>query len=241
MVDSSTLPTRPARLARGDAEAGSSARAARRWFLIAAPTLAGVCAVIGAAADPAVNEEGAALYAAYAADPDAVQIKSFAYHFAYGLWGAAAIVLAGLVRRRGSWIANGAGVLAFLGITTMPGFIAADFFDSAAGQVFGTDGAVQVGERAGDMWALVLMASTGALGLLLSLPVAALAAWRAGLIPWWAPVAATAGIAGGFMGVGANVPGALLLTAGFLALSVALVRVDRRAWEPAPSGPGAAA
>jgi hypothetical protein len=93
--------------ARSDERAGSSARSARRWFLIVAPVLAGLLAIVGAAADPAPGEQWRQLYDAYAADPDAVQIKSFAYHFAYALWGAAALLLVGLVRRRGSWIANG--------------------------------------------------------------------------------------------------------------------------------------
>ena len=239
MVDSSTVTTGSAAAAPADPAAGSSARAARRWFLVAAPALAGVCAVVGAAADPAVNQDGAALYAAYAADPDAVQIKSFAYHFSYLFLGAAALALVPHVRRRGSWLANVAGVLALLGITTMPGFIAVDFFDSATGQLFGVEGAVQVNERVGQMWALVVMAGTGGPSLLLALPLAALAAWRGGLLPWWGPLATTAGLAG-FMVVGANVPGALVMTAGFAVLSVALARIDRAA-EAAGTGPRAAA
>ena len=208
-----------------DASAGSSARAARRWFLILAPTLAGLLAVVGAAADPAAGENGRALYAAYANDPDAVQIKAFAYHFAYALWLAAALILVGLVRARGSWIANVAGVLALLGITTMPGFIAVDFVDSAVGQLFGVEGAVQVNERVEGMWALVALASTGGIGFILALPLAAVAAWRGGLIRWWAPLAVVGGIVGGFGVLGATVPGTVVLTAGFAVFSFALARM----------------
>ena len=125
---------------------GRTARSARRWFLILAPTLAGLLAIAGAVADPHTGD-GAAMYGAYAADPDSLQVKALAYHVSYVLWAAAALLLAGLVRRRGSWIANVAGVLALLGISTMPGFVLADFYDSSIGQAFGVDGALQVEDR----------------------------------------------------------------------------------------------
>jgi hypothetical protein len=158
-----------------------------------------------------------------------------AYHLAYALWATTALVLAGLVRRRGGWTANGGGVLAFLAITTVPGFLLADFYDSAIGQNFGADGALAIEEAMSGMWALTAMASSGVLGLLLCLPVATAAAWRARLVPWWAPAAATAGIVGGFVVVGANVPGAAVMAAGFIVLSVALARIDRAVWAPAPT------
>jgi hypothetical protein len=100
---------------------------------VLSPALAGLLAIAGAAADPFTGD-GAALYEAYAAEPERLQFKATAYHFAYLFWAAAALMLAGLVRRRGSWLANVAGVLALLGISTMPGFILADFYDSAIGQ-----------------------------------------------------------------------------------------------------------
>lgn len=212
-----------------------TALAARRWFLILAPALAGLLAIVGAAADPAVDQDGRVLFEVYAANPDAVQVKSMAYHLAYALWAVTALVLAGRVRRRGSWLANAGGVLAFLGITTVPGFLLADFYDGAIGQHFGADGALAVEESMGDMWALAVMVSSGVPGLLLCLPVALAAAWRAGLVRWWAPAAATLGIIGGFVLIGANVPGAAVMAAGFAVVSVALARVDRDAWAPTPA------
>ena len=230
MVDSSTV-RRENRVAPGST--GSSARAARRWFLVLAPTLAGLLAIAGAAADPYTGD-GAALYEAYANEPERLQFKALSYHFAYLFWTAAALFLAGLVRRRGSWLANVAGVLALLGISTMPGFILADFYDSSIGRLFGVDGALQVEDRMGDMWALIAMASTGALGLVLALPAATLAAWRAGLLPWWAVAAPTAGIVVGFFVLGPTVAAGVALTAGFVVLSVALARMDRSTGDAAP-------
>lgn len=231
MLSTAAKPKRPlSRTDSPDVRVGASARAARRWFLILAPVLAGLLAILGAAADPAAGEDGRPLYEAYANDPERLQFKAFGYHFSYALWGFAALLLAGLVRRRGSWLANVAGFLVLLGVTTMPGFILADFYDSAIGQTFGADGAVRVEEQMEGMWALIAIASTGAAGLIFALPVAALAAWRAGLIPWWAALAAIGGIAGGFIAIGANVAGAVVLTAGFSVLSLALGRMDHEAW-----------
>ena len=218
---------------RPDEEPGRSVRAARRWFLILAPALAGVLAIVGAVADPSTRT--GALFEAYAANP-----------------GRGAGEVDGLPpglrpvdRRRpgarrprappGSWLANVGATLAFLGITTIPGFLLADFYDSAIGQHVGVDGALAIEEAMSGMWALTVMASTGVVGLILCLPVAATAAWWAGLVPWWAPVAATAGIIGGFFVIGANVAGAGVLAAGFVVVSVALARMDRGAWVPAPS------
>ncbi|RZU30492.1 hypothetical protein [Blastococcus saxobsidens] len=206
------------------AERGRAAHSARRWFLITAPVLAGLLAIVGAAADPAVDLDGPELYRLYAENPDPLQIKSLSYHFAYAFWGVAALLLAWSVRGRGAWLANAAVLLAFLGATSLPGFLLADFYDSGIGQAFGVEGNVAVEEAMSGMWALLAMQISGVAGFLLGLPVATLAAWRGGLLPWWAPVAVTVGIGGGFFVVGANVPGALIMTAGFTVLSVALAR-----------------
>jgi hypothetical protein len=232
-VAHSEVDVRPTR--SGDA-AGASARAARHWVLVLSPVVAGVLAVAGALADPAVDQDGRVLFEIYAAEPGPLQWKSLAYHFAYGFWALAALLLAGRVRDRGSWVANVAGVLAFLGITTLPGFLLADFYDSAVGQTFGADGALRVADAMGGMWALTVMVSSGVAGLLLCLPVACVAAWRARMVAWWVPVAVTAGIVGGFLVIGANVPGALVMAAGFVVLSVALARAGRGAGAAAPDG-----
>ena len=231
MIDN---PTTAADVRSARREAGSSARAARRWFLVLAPTVAGLCAIAGAMADPYTGD-GAALYEAYANEPGTLQVKALAYHFSYLFWAAAALFLSGLVRRRGSWLATVAGVLALLGISTMPGFILADFYDSAIASLFGVEGALQVEERMGGMWALPVLASTGALGLVLALPVATLAAWRAGLLAWWGAAASTAGIVVGFFVLGPTVVAGLVLTAGFLVLSVALARMDTAPGDAVPA------
>ena len=232
MVDSSTVQ-HPTRQENGGA--GSSARAARRWFLVLAPVLAGLLAIGGALADPGVDLDGEAMYRIYAEEPGPLQWKSVLYHFSYAVWGFAALMLAGAVRRRGSWLANLAGLLGLLGISSMPGFLLADFYDSAIGQVYGVDGTLAVNRAMEDMWGLGVMAFTGTVGFLLCLPVAALAAWRAGLLRWWGALAPIAGIGGGLFVLGANVPGWALMTVGFAVLSVGLARMGPAAEDAVPA------
>ena len=215
------LDTRPTETTR------STALAFRRAALVAAPVIAGLLAIGGAIADPGVDLDGAAMYERYADNPDPLQWKSVLYHFSYALWGLAALMLAGAVRRRGSWIANLAGILAFLAISSMPGFLIVDFYDSAIGQVVGVEGTVEVNDRMAGMWGLAVMGGSGTIGFLLCLPVAALAAWRAGLIAWWDAAAPIAGIVLGLMVIGANVPGWVVTTLGFAVLSVGLARGTR--------------
>jgi hypothetical protein len=207
-----------------------TATAVRRWAIVIAPGLAGILTVIGTIADPLPPGEGAELIDAYAKNPGPVNIKSLAYHFAYALWLAVVFPLVGLVRGRGSWLANIAGLLAFLGISTIPGFLITDFIDSAMGQTVGADAAVRVGEVAQGFWAFPVLAGPGFAGLMIALPLATIAAWRAGVLVWWGAVAAVAAI-GAFAVFGAMLLGNSILAVGFLVLSVALARLR---YEPAP-------
>jgi hypothetical protein len=196
---------------------------------VVAPVLAGGLAIVGAIADPAPAAQGRELVEAYAANPDALNFKSVGYHFAYTLWLAAALGLVGIVRRRGSWIANIAGALAIVGISTIPGFLLTDFIDSAMGRIVGIDEAVRVGNVVEEQWGLAVMAAPGFAGLLLALPLAAIAAWRAGLMSWWGPSSVIAGKVA-FIAFDATLPGNLLLTLAFAIFAVALGRIDTAAW-----------
>ena len=148
MIDSSPLQR------ENRSTVGSSALAARRWFLVLAPVLAGLLAVGGAVADPAMDLEGEAMYAVYAGNPDPLQWKSVLYHFSYAVLAMAALMLAAAVRQRGSWLANVAGLLGLLGISSIPGFLIIDFYDSAIGQEFGVEGALAVERTMEPMWGI---------------------------------------------------------------------------------------
>jgi hypothetical protein len=87
------------------------------------------------------------------------------------------------------------------------------------------------------MWGLEVMALTGMAGFLLCLPVAALAAWRAGLLRWWGALAPIAGLAAGLFLIGANVSGWAVMTAGYAVLSVGLARGARTDEVPSLGAP----
>jgi hypothetical protein len=198
----------------------------RRWALVAMPVLAGICAVVGAAADPAVGEDGVALYEKYAANPETLQWKSVALHWSYAFWTMAAFVLAAVVRAQGVWLANVALVLAFVGATTLPGLLVVDFYTSAIGQVGGAELTVRVNDTMDSMWGITAIAAPGVAAAMLSLPVAALAAWRARIVRWWAVVAVVAGIVA-FGGSNVAVWGTALTTACFSLFAYALARSER--------------
>ena len=206
--------------------------AVRRWFLVAAPVLAGLFAILGAAADPAVGQDGLALYRKYAANPEPLQFKSLGFHWSYSFWLVPPLLIASLVRGRGVWLANIGALLGFVGISTLPGLLFVDFYDSAIGQVGGAQLTVQVNEVMEGMWGVPALVTPGLVGFVLAPPVAALAAWRAGIVRWWGVVAVVAGfLAFGLSGVA--VWGTVLTTLCFTVFALELARGTR----PGPGRP----
>ncbi len=173
----------------------SSALAVRRAFLIAAPVLAGIFAVIGAYADPAAGISGSRMYEIYTANPEPLQFKSLGFHWSYAFWIVPAFMAAAYIRGRGAWLANVAAFLGFIGMTTLPGLLFIDWYDSAIGQVHGgAEAVVAVQDRMSEtMWGIPWFTMPGMLGLLLALPLATIALWRGGVVRWWAFVAVLAG------------------------------------------------
>lgn len=198
--------------------------AVRRWFIILSPVLAGLFAIVGAASDPAVGIDGREMYAIYAEQPGPLQLKSLGLHWAFAFWAAPALLLAGYVRGRGAWLANIAAFLGFVGISTLPGLLFVDYYDSAIGQLYGADGAVAVSEQMETMWGVPVFAAPAVPGVFLGFLLAIIALWRAGLVRWWAVVAVVAGYVA-FGGV--TWWGSLLMTLCFGVVAVALERATR--------------
>lgn len=214
----------------GTAPAGpgtGGALSIRRWFLVASPVLAGLFAILGAAADPASGADGAVLWKAYSENPDQLQFKSFGLHWAYSFWLVPTLLIAGYIRGRGRWTANIAALLGFVAISTLPGLLFVDFYDSAIGQVTDPATTGRVIETVDGMWASVAIAAPAIAGFMLSLPLAALAALRAGLIRWWGLVGVLAGYAA-FVGSNVAVWGAVLTTVCFTVFATELARGTRR-------------
>jgi hypothetical protein len=216
-----------------DVEAARPARYSRalrirRGFLIASPVLAGIFCTIGAYADPAAGISGHSMLEIYAANPEPLQFKSLGFHWGYAFWIAPALLIAAYVRGKGAWIANLAAFLGFAGMTTLPGLLAIDWFDSAVGQLYGPHAAMAVQQHVEQtMWGLAVFTMPGMIGFVLGLPLAAIALWRARLVRWWAPLAVIAAFAAFTL---SNVTwwGCLITTAFLTAFAVALAQATRR-------------
>jgi len=170
-----------------------SASGFRRAAVIAAPALAALLIVAGFFLDPAIEKSGRELAREYAANPGREQVSALAFHFAFALLAIPAVALIVAVRGRGAWLANLAAFFAFLGLTTLPGFLLTDFYDIAIYGELGGDAWEAVDDRLQELPGATVMFLTGFLGFVLTLPTALLAGWRAGLIPWWPAVLLLAG------------------------------------------------
>ena len=204
----------------------SSALAARRAFLVAAPVLAGLFAVVGAYADPAAGIMDDRLYAIYADNPEPLQFKSLGFHWSYAFWIAPALLIAPYVRGRGAWLANVTAFIGFAGMTTLPGLLFIDWYDSAVGQLYGDDAPARVFDLMSQMWGVDVFRLPGIAGFVLALPLTALTLWRAGLVKWWAIVPVVAGFLAFTL---SNVMwwGAAITTACFAVFSVILAKATR--------------
>jgi hypothetical protein len=211
---------------RSDQPTLKPALAVRRWFLVSSPVLAGLFAIVGAYADPAVGLEGRELWALYAANPDVLQFKSLGFHWSYAFWFVPALLIASYVRGRGAWLANLTAAVGFIGMTTLPGLLFTDWYDSAVGQLFGVEGNVAVTERMMAMWGVPIFTTPGVVGLLLALPLTAVTLWRARLARWWVILPIAAGYAV-FIGSGITWWGCALMTICFSAFAVILARATR--------------
>ena len=206
---------------------GSRSAALRRGFLIASPILAGVLLLVATIADPAAGSSGQELNEQYTAHPGALQIHSLTLHWSYAFWGATAFMAAAYVKGRGSVLANIGAFLGFVAMTTLPGILAVDWYDSSVGQIYGVEAVGSLHEHMDKtLWALPFFAAPGIIGLLLCMPLAAAALWRAGVVRWWAFAAALAGTAT-FMGSGVTVWGVSLTAVLFTVLGVDLARGTR--------------
>jgi hypothetical protein len=170
-----------------------SALRVRQLAVVVAPVLAGLLLVAGFFLDPAIDESGRELAREYAEHPGREQVSALAFHFAFALLAIPAVALIVAVRGPGAWLSNLAAFLAVLGMTTLPGFLLTDFYDIAIYGELGGDAWDAVDDRIQDLPGATIMFVTGFFGFLLTLPVALLAAWRAGLLHWWPALLVFAG------------------------------------------------
>ncbi|WP_062384884.1 hypothetical protein [Demequina iriomotensis] len=214
-------------LAAVDAAAPPLAVRLRRWALIAMPVAAGALCIVATVADPAPGVDGMGMYEAYTTGMEALQIKSFSFHWAYALWVLPALLVAASVRGRGRLLANIGAVLALFGLATMPGMLMVDWIQSAIGQLYGAEAIGEVFDLVDQQaWALPLLRTPAILGLTFALPIATWALVRARRARWWAPVAAFLACAA-FMLSAATLPGTIAAAVLLTIVAVELERATR--------------
>ena len=201
----------------------STALTLRRALLVASPVLAGVFLTVGALADPAAGIAGDKMLEIYADNPGPLQLKSLSYHWAYALWILPAMLVVPMVRARGAWLATITGLIGFLGVSTMPGLLMSDFFDSAVVAAHGVEGHGEMMDAMEGMWGIQPFIMPGIVGLFLALPLAMITLWRAGLARWWGLAAAVAAFAA-FLLSNATWPGTVIATGFLTVVSVAFYR-----------------
>jgi hypothetical protein len=206
---------------------GTRSAALRRGFFVAAPVLAGVLLLVATIADPGAGKTGEEMNRLYTDNPGWLQVHSLTLHWSYAFWGVTAFLAAAYVRGRGAVLANIGAFLGFVGMTTLPGILAIDWFDSAVGQVYGVGAIDKVHQHMFDtMPAMPFFNVPGIVGLLLCLPIAAAGLWRGGVVRWWSFAAALVGTAT-FIGSGVTVWGVSLTAVLFTVLGVDLARGTR--------------
>lgn len=216
--------------------APSTAFAVRRWAVIAAAGLSGVLIFVSMLVDPAPSADGRELAAAYAGDTFASGLHTNLIHYGFALVAPVVYVMVGMVRGRGGWLANVAGLLAVIGLSTLPGLVMLDLTTTAAVQATDLDTARAIELQLGERVSFLAIAIPAFLSAVLALPLALAALWRAGLVHWGVVVVALAAalapnIATWWLGFGINM-------VWMLGLAYLLWRLPMSAWTgvPAPTG-----
>jgi len=198
--------------------------------VILAAGLSGVIVLISMLFDPAPDAEGRELIQAYAANDRAQGLHTNLIHYGFALFAPVAYAMVGLVRRRGAWIANLAGLLAVLGLSTLPGLVFIDYFSVAVEHVAGLEAAVNAEGAVEKLPGFAAVTVPAFISAILAVPVASLALWRARLVAWWIPLVAAAAFLGPNFLPGPAIVAFSVMAVGMLVVGWALWRIPVVAW-----------
>jgi hypothetical protein len=135
--------------------------------------------------DPVPEADGAELVAGYAADLTRSGWHTNLIHYGFALMAPVAYGIVALVRGRGAWLANVAGLFAIIGLSTLPGLVLLDFTSVAAALATDLDTATAIDTELESLTAFTAVIIPAFLTSVLALPLAVIAAWRARLVPGW--------------------------------------------------------
>lgn len=156
---------------------------ARRAAVIAAAGLSGVLVFVSMIIDPAPDAEGTSMVAGYAEHLTRSGLHTNLIHYGFALLAPAVYGMVALVRGRGAWLANVAGVFAVIGLSTLPGMVLLDFTSVATVQAADLQTAGLVEDQMEQLPYFMAIVIPAMLTSLLALPLAVVALWRAGLFP----------------------------------------------------------
>jgi hypothetical protein len=142
--------------------------------------------------DPVPSAEGRELIQGYAANKGRQGLHTNLIHYGFALFAPVAYAMVGLVRQRGAWIANLAGLFAVIGLSTLPGLVLLDDVSVGVAQVAWVDVAFDGQTAAEGLPGFAALMAPAFVTSLLAVPVALLALWRAGLVAWCLPVMSAA-------------------------------------------------
>jgi hypothetical protein len=195
----------------------------------------GVLMLAGMAATPWEDEATTASYLeAIGSAPTQGQIAALLLHFGYLLLVPALFGLFALTRAHGGKLRAIGGVLAVVGLVTLPGLLVVDFYSIALYDQLPLEQAVAVEDRTAELFGAVVMQLTGALPGLIGFTLVLAAAWRAGVLPVAAPAVWFAGWIVSFTGIGGM---AVSMVAGSAVVLAGLVLAARAVLDPAPRAP----
>jgi hypothetical protein len=169
-----------------------SALRIRRAAVIGAAGLSGVLVFVSMIVDPVPEANGRELIAGYAGDLTRSGLHTNLIHYGFALSAPVVYAMVALVRDRGAWLANIAGLLAVIGLSTLPGLVLLDFTTVAAALSADLDAAVAVEEELSQMGWFLAIVAPAFLSAVVALPLALAALWRAGLVPGYAPLLSVA-------------------------------------------------
>lgn len=210
-----------------------SALSFRRLAAVWALVLSGTLIVFATFMDPAIDADGVELARAYAENPERIQFSAHGLRLAFALPIVPVFVLISMIRSRGAWLANVAGICAVLGMTTLPGLLVVDFYDLAIYGELGPQAWQAVTDRLEQLPGMIVLFLSAFIPFVLALPIVLVASWRAGLMAWWPAALAFASV----FAVQVVPGGAGLLIGGVVqvVLGFALYRMFKDHTEPLPA------
>ena len=198
-----------------------------------------IVVLAGMIATPWEDEATTASYHdALAANASQAELSATLLHFGFVLLLPAALGLMHLARRATPKLAHIGGLLAVLGLTTLPGLLVTDFYDLALAQALPRAESVEIADAAQGGWAAALMGISGFMPTFFGMVVLSIAAVRAGVAKAWMPVVLTLGWLAPFVtgtGLVPAVIGASLLLVALGPIGVKVARMSDQAWAERPA------